>query len=232
MIYKNIKSSILIISLFVFSACETDKSTTKVIATQKDETSKENTSSSLKKEDNNTENGLKTNDKAVLSAAVKIDNLVVKVHDNTFKTTSNFYTSTNKMLNDFTSMSDSVTDRMNAEMNLLTTLAKPFKIDSNYSSIFSVIDDYTATKPAFVISKTLTNNYFLVSSDSKFYLQNRTIKTLFKDTNTLSTAWSRAIINADKTKDLYLCLLELDSNGKVTQVTNSFLIKNATLKTY
>lgn len=240
MIYKNIKSSILIISLFVFSACETDKSTTKVIATQKDEISKENVdnktnednSSSSKKEDKKAETDSKSNDEAVLSAALKIDNLVVKVHDNTFKTTSNFYTSTNKMLNDFTRMSESVTDRMNTEMNLLTTLAKPFKIDSNYSSIFSVIDDYTATKPAFVISKTLTNNYFLVSSDSKFYLQNKTIKTLFKDTNTLATAWSRAIINADKTKDLYLCLLELDSNGKVTQVTNSFLIKNATLKTY
>jgi len=210
--YKDIKSVLLVFLLVFFSACQSSDSESAT--------------------DSDVDNVSTTNDDTILRAAVNIDNEVVKVHDNTFKTTSDYYTSTGRMLSDFTRMSQSVTDRMSAEMELLNKLAQPFGIASDYTSFFSVNNKYTATTPAFVINKALTNNYFLVSSESKFYLQGKTIKTFFRDPTSLAKAWSRAIINANKTKDLYLCLLEIDSNGKVTQVTNSFLIKSATLETY
>ncbi|MBL1244190.1 MAG: hypothetical protein COA39_007360 [Sulfurimonas sp.] len=181
---------------------------------------------------NNDTNSTGTNDETLTRAAIKINDLTVKVHDTTFETTSGLYTKTDQLLSDFTRINQSVTDRMNAEMQLLTILAKPFEIKSNYTNSFSENNNFNATVPPFTINTPLTNNYFLVSSTSKFYLQGRTIKTFFIDSASLTVAWSKAIENANKNKDLYLSLLEIDTNGKVTQVTNSFLLNSETLKTY
>jgi len=166
-----------------------------------------------------------TNEVTILSSAARIDNLTVGVHKNTFDTTSKYYTN-------FSKLSQAHSDRMDAEMKLLNTLAKPFDVAPAYETYFSKNSNYNATVPAIVINKALTNNYFLVSSSTHFYLEGKTIKTFFKDAAGLSKAWSRAISSADKTKDLYLSLVEVDLNARVTNVTNSLLIKSATLKSF
>jgi hypothetical protein len=225
MIKKNIKSILFSLIVFTFSACgggSSDKTTS----------SSTQTVINTNEESNETQTVIDTNEETILQAALQIDNLDVQVHNNTFATTSKMYTQVGSMLSDYARMNESVTERMNAEMKLLNTLSKAFAIDSAYSSIFGSTSDYTATTPAFVIKQALSKNYFLVSSQSKFYLEGKTVKTLFKDANSLSTAWVRAIQSADITKDLYLSLLELDSNGLTKRVTNSFIVKSETLKSY
>jgi len=172
------------------------------------------------------------NEETITRAAANVDDLTIQVHDNTFATTSSMYESVDSMSEDFTRMSESVTERMTQEMKLLNTLAKPFSIDENYSAYFAVDNNYTATTPAFVILQTLPSQYFLVSSPTKFYTDGSTVKTLFNDATTLTNAWSRAITSADKNKDLFLSLLELDANATVKKITNSFLIKSATLQSF
>jgi hypothetical protein len=167
----------------------------------------------------------------VKKAALDIDNLTVKVDQNTFETTTKMYNDLNKSLVAFEQINQSIANRMNEEMKLLTVLAKPFAFADNYSNLFSLNENYTATTPAFTINETLTNKYFLVSSTSKFFLEGRTIKTYFDDDTTLGTAWTRMISNADTSKDLYITIIELDSSNILNQVSNAFVIKKATLET-
>jgi len=251
MIKKILHSIILMSALLLFSSCSSDTSSANTTETQVEETETNTTINSVDSEsqedDTNTTQSTTdegsdgstttstvttTNDDTLLRASAKIDDLVIKVHDNTFQTEDELYKELNQMLLDYTRMKESVTDRMTSEMQLLNTLAKPFAIADSYSSYFSLNSNYNATTPAFIINKTLTSNYFLLSSDTQFYLQGKSIKTYFKDTSTLANAWQRAITNADVNKDLYLTLLALSADGKVTRVTNSFIVKSATLKTY
>ena len=205
MIKKSIHTILLIGNIVLFSACGSNNSDTTSVETPPIANS--------------------TNEETILNAAVKIDDLNIKVHTTTFDLTNKYYA-------DFTKISQAHADRMNAEMQLLNTLAKPFDIAATYTSYFSKNSDYNATTPAIIINKTLTNNYFLLSSSSHFYTEGQTVKTVFKDAESLSSAWSRAIANADKTKNLYLSLVEIDSDAKVTNVTNSLLIKSETLSYY
>ncbi len=173
-----------------------------------------------------------TDEDTILRAVVKIDDLTINVHTNTFTNTDKYYKVIDSLTSDYAKMSQAHTERMNAEMQLLNTLAQAFDIAPAYTTYFSKNSNYNATTPAIIINKILTNNYFLVSSPSHFYVEGKTIKTYFKDASSLSNAWSRAISNADKTKDLYLSVIGLDSNSKVTNVTNSLVIKSATLSQY
>ena len=233
---------LLLSSLLLLSACggsggssdaNTEDSKESNNSMDSSATTDDTTQSNTKKEEETTSNDeTNSNDDAVARAAAKIDNLVIKVHDNSFQTKSKLYTALDSMLLDSTKIKESYTERMVEEMKLLNTLAKPFAIADAYSTYFTLNNNFNATTPAFIIEKALTNSYFLLSSESKFYLQGKTIKTYFKESATLATAWQRAITNADKEKNLYLALVEIDNEGKVTQVTNSLLIKSSTLKTY
>jgi len=167
----------------------------------------------------------------IIEYALNVDNLTIQVHENTFYTTSKMYTELNKTLVAFDKMNESIIDTMDNNMKLVNTLARVFKISDSYSSIFAITSDYTATKPAFIIKQTLTKKYFLVSSESRFFVDSKTIKTYFFDSASLTNAWTRAISTSNKTKNLYLSLLEIDNNGNITKVTNSFLIKSVNLQT-
>jgi len=168
----------------------------------------------------------------VKQAVVNIDNLTVKVHKNTFDVTSKMYSDLNHTLNSYVKMDEAVTNTMDKQMNLLNALAQPFKFADSFKDIFTTNNNYTATTPAFVIKKALTNKYFLVSSDTKFFIKGQTIRTYFTDSTTLANAWKRVINNADKSKDLYLTLVEIDTSNTIHQVATIFVVKKEKLVSF
>ena len=172
-----------------------------------------------------TETSISIDAEIIKKTAMNINNLTVQVHENTFETTSKMYADINKTLQSFVKINDSVINTIDKNMQLLNALAKPFEIADSYSTIFSVNNDYTATTPAFVIQNAITKKYFLVSSESKFFIEGKTIKTYFFDATTLSSAWARVISITDKNKDLYLTILEIDTSNVVHKVSNAFIIK-------
>jgi len=161
----------------------------------------------------------------IKKASMSINNLTVGIHKNTFDVTNKMYTHLNNMLHSYTNVNKVVTDTMDEQMKLLKLLAQPFKIADGFKDRFDVTDNYTATTPAFVIKKQLTSKYFLVSSNTKFFIEGKTIKTYFNDSTTLTNGWKRVIKNADKSKDLYLTLVEIDNSNIMNQVATVFTIK-------
>ncbi|MDF1877408.1 hypothetical protein JHD47_06215 [Sulfurimonas sp. SAG-AH-194-L11] len=165
----------------------------------------------------------------LLLSAVKLSDMRVRVYDSSYEVTNAMYLDLNKSLYAMDRMTQSITSTLDVNLKLLNEVAKPFEIFASYSTMFSVDNNYTATSPAFVITEPLTLNYFLVSSENRFFNEGMTVKTLFTDSTTLGSAWVRAISDANSSKDLYLGLQELDSNGNVNKISNSFKITAAKL---
>ncbi len=180
--------------------------------------------------DTTSANEISVDAEIVKVSAMKINDLTLKVDQNTYDTTSKMYKDINKTLQAFDKMSQSVLNTLDNGMKLANTLAQPFKISDDYTTLFALENNYTATTPAFTMSLSANKTYFLLSSQTKFYVENKTIKTYFKDASTLSGGWTRAISMADKNKDLYLKIVEIFSDGTSKKVTNSFLIKSTELQ--
>lgn len=166
------------------------------------------------------------------NSAMNINDLTVNVHKNSFDITSKMFNDYNKTLVSLDKMNESFVNTLDKSLKLLNALAQPFKVADDYSSIFSVDNNYTAVSPAFVINATLTNKYFLLSSTTKFFLEGKTIKTYFNDPTSLANAWARVISSADVNKDLFLTLVEIDGSNISRQVSNAFIIEKEVLSAF
>jgi hypothetical protein len=179
---------------------------------------------------NNSEDPIFVDAEVVKLSAMKINDLTIQTQKNTFETTNKLFNDIDNILASVDKVNQSVMDSLDLNMKLANTLAKPFKISDNYSTIFGVDNNYTSTIPPFVVKQPLVKKYFLLASQSKFFLDRKTIKIYFYDAASLTNGWIRVFNDANKDKDLYLCLSELDDNNTVTKITNSFMIPSATLK--
>jgi len=227
------RTLLLLLLFFSLSACGGSNSK----AETKDTPTTQETNASTK--DSNSETSTQeqvsfvpeNEDEIIKYATVKIDNLVVQVHQNTFANINKMYDNLNRMLHSFDAMNKRVLDTLDLSMKLVNTLAQPVAITSQYTNIFAISNTYTATSPAFVLKSTLKEKYFLVSSVTPFFIERRTIKSYFFDETTLTKSWSNAISSADKEKNLYLSVVEIDKDGVLHKVSNALCIKSAKLKT-
>lgn len=163
-------------------------------------------------------------------SAIKINNLTLKVHENTFNTTTKMYNDINRTLIAFDRMSESILNTMDNGLKLINAYAQPFTIADSYSGIFTLNADYTATSPVFAMNISASGKYFLLSSETQLYNEKKTIKTYFTDGSSLTNAWVRSISMANQSKDLFLSLIEISTDGTSKKITNSFLIKSADLQ--
>jgi hypothetical protein len=161
----------------------------------------------------------------IKKVAISIDNLSLNVHKNSFDVTTQMYKKLQTMLLSYDAMQEVVTKDLNEQMKFLNALAKPFKFADAFVNTFDVNNNYTANIPAFGIQKVLMDKYFLVSSQTRFFIEGQTIRTYFQDSVTLTNAWKRVIKNADKNKDLFLTLIAVDSSNKVQRVCTVFTVK-------
>ena len=162
----------------------------------------------------------------VVKAAAQIDKLTVDVHKNSYDTTTKLLTDVDRMLHSVVAMDENVTNTMIQSMQLANALAQPVKIAKNYQSLFAVTGSYNSTVPAFQIIGFLTKNYFLLSSETPLFLEKKTVKGYFNNAATLTKAWSNAIDAANKSKNLYLSIVEIDGQNIVHKVSSAFLIKS------
>lgn len=166
----------------------------------------------------------------IKKAIIQVDKLTVDVHKNSFDITTKLLNDVGSMLHSVAIINESVGNRLNLSMKLANTLAKPVGITETYKSLFSIKSDYNSSVPAFNITATLTNNYFLLSSETPFFLEKKTVKGYFKDASSLSDVWVKALADANKSKNLYFSIVEIDKNNITHKVSNALLIKSADLK--
>ena len=163
----------------------------------------------------------------IVKAVAHMDKLNIDVQKNTYDTTTELLTDVNSMLHSVVDIDDNVTHTMVLNMKLLNALAQPVGITQNYKSLFAIADTYNSTTPAFRIIGTLTKNYFLLSCETPFFIEQKTVKSYFNNSDTLSKAWIKAISTADKSKNLYLSIVEIDEENITHKVSNALLIKSS-----
>ncbi len=165
----------------------------------------------------------------IKKAVIQVDKLTVDVHKNSFDITTKLLNDVGSMLHSVAIINESVGNRLDLSMKLANTLAKPVGITETYKSLFGIAKDYNSTSPAFTVG-TLTNNYFLLSSVTPFFLEKKTVKGYFKDESSLSDVWVKALADANKSKNLYFSIVEIDKNNITHKVSNALLIKSADLQ--
>lgn len=153
------------------------------------------------------------------SLALKATTL--KISQNTLKVSTDIINDMNATLEKMDRINQAIFDTM----QLSAKTAEPFKISDEGSQLF----DLNSSPPSFAIKKPLFKNYFLVSSPSRFFPNFASVKTLFYNPATLSSAVSRAFTQAEPNKNLYITILQFESNGTLTNLTNGMLIKSSQL---
>ena len=166
----------------------------------------------------------------IKKAVIQIDKLTVDVQKNSFDTTTKLLDDVGSMLHSVAIINESVGNRLDLSMELVNTLAQPLGIVEGYKSLFATTTDYNATSPAFEVTGTLTKNYFLLSSETPFFVEKKTVKGYFTNPATLASTWVSALSVADKSKNLYLSIVEIDGDNLTHKVSNALLIKSVDLQ--
>lgn len=160
-----------------------------------------------------------TNRSTTLNAAT------LNVLQNTITTTTEIIDDMNKTLHKMDSMNKSVLKTVELSTDMVTVIAKDFAMSPEGQSLFEA----DTSLPGFIPKKPLDKNYILVSSPNRFFPETKSIKTLFNNPATLTNALNRALDAADKSKNLYMTIIQVETNATLTNLTNGLLIKSSQL---
>lgn len=147
----------------------------------------------------------------------------LKVSQNSLELSTKIINDMNKTLDKIDRMNQAVFDTMKLSSDTLEKIAEQFKMSDEGSQLFYVQD----SPPAFMIKQPLVKKYILVSSPNRFFPDASSVKTLFTDSSTLSSATQRALTQADPNKNLYMTIVQVESNGTLTNLTNGLLVKSS-----
>jgi len=161
--------------------------------------------------------------------SLQVANLTLDVHKNRLATTTKLLNDANITLNAIDRVNSALANTLDISTQMLNKVAEPFEMSNSSSNPFGLATTFNSNTAAFTILKPLTRKYILVSSQSRFFPDNQSIKTLFTTPATLTNAWNRAITEADKNKNLYVTILMLEDNATITNLTNGLLIKSSQL---
>jgi len=157
------------------------------------------------------------------SLALKATTL--KVSQNTLDVSTDIINDMNATLKKIDRMNEAIYETMKLSAQTLEKIAEPFQMSNEGSQLFYV----DSTPPIFMIKQPLLKNYILVSSPSRFFPDFASVKTLFNNPITLSSAITRAYTQAEPNKNLYITILQVESNATLTNLTNGMLIKSSQL---
>jgi len=163
-------------------------------------------------------------------AALKIDAMDVRVHKRSQDFTNEMYKDINKSLSSCAAMMDRVSTTMDLSMKTINTLAQPFKISDDYSNTVALNKNFTMNIPAFTLQNSANIKFFILFSDSRFFLPKHTIKKLVYTQADLALQWTDVLKSIDKNRDLYITLEEIKSDNSLTKVCLPFEIKSSKLK--
>ena len=157
-----------------------------------------------------------------LNDSLTLKSSALKVSQNTLELSSKILMDMNATLEKINRMNEAIYETMDVSAQTLEKVAKPFSISDEGAKIFT-INSFT---PSYIaIKQPLTKKYILVSSANRFFPDGQSVKTLFSDGTTLSNALQKAFNESDSSKNLYLTILQIESNQTLTNLTNGLLIQ-------
>ena len=158
-----------------------------------------------------------------LNSSLALKSSLIEVSQNTLNLSNKIINDMNVMLEKMDRMNDAIDNTMDISSQTLKKIAEPFNISDEGKNLFTIDN---STSPYITIKKPLTKKYILVSSPNRFFPDTQSVKTLFNDGTTLSNALQKAFDEVDNSKNLYLTILQIESNTTLTNLTNGVLIKN------
>jgi len=160
-----------------------------------------------------------TNASAILNAAA------LSVMRNSIETSTKIITDMNATLTKIDAMNERVLQTMELSAATAAKLANDFNMSAEGATLFEVNNSI----PGFAIKVPLSKNYILASSPNRFFPDSQTLKTLFNDPSSLTNALNRALNAADKKSNLYMTILQVETNGTITNLTNGLFISKSLL---
>lgn len=140
---------------------------------------------------------------------------------------------TYRIMESFEEMTDRVTTSNALTVEFINILTKDQRFKEGYNAVFSINSAYDLTGGAYFTMTSLDVNktYMLVSSSTRLFVPETTIKTLFNDNSSLNAAWQRSIDN-HPSGNMYLNIYEIESNGTVQRAGIAAVIPATVLATY
>ncbi len=113
------------------------------------------------------------------------------------------------------SMADRITTSERLAAEFITLLTKEHTFNHAYSGIFSLNPNYDANTSFFTMNSLNPSKiYMLVSSSTRLFVPETTIKTLFNDNSSLNAAWQRTVSH-HLSGNIYLNIYEIEADGTV-----------------
>ena len=136
------------------------------------------------------------------------------------------------MLESFEQMAEHVTNANTLTVEFINMLTKTQTFNDEYNTVFMRNPTYGASSAYFtMISFDINRHYMLVSSSTRLFVPETTIKTLFNDNDALNAAWQRSV-NNHVSGNMYLNIYEIETDGTAQRVGTAAVIPASVLATY
>jgi len=143
--------------------------------------------------------------------------------------TTDLIQETYRMMDSFEQIADRVTTSNALSVEFINMLTKEQTFNEGYNTLFTVNSTYEVSTSYFtMISFDVNKNYMLVSSSTRLFVPETTVKTLFSDNSSLNAAWQRSIDN-HQSGNMYLNIYEIEADGTVQRVGNAAVISAAVI---
>ena len=170
-------------------------------------------------------NSTKINNSCATNTASTLNRATLTVMRNSLQTSTHIIDDMNLTLSKMDAMNDRVLQTVELSAKTVSKLADDFNMTKEGTKHFKVDN----ALPGFVIKGALSKKYILASSASRFFPDSKTLKTLFYDSSSLTIALNRALSSANKSNNLYMTILQVETNGTITNLTNGLLILKSNL---
>lgn len=129
-------------------------------------------------------------------------------------------------------VADKVTTSKELTIEFIDLLAKGHTFNDGYSGTFSLNPAYGTNTPLFTMNTLdLTKIYMLVSSSTRLFIPETTIKTIFHDNSSLDAAWQRSI-DHHQSGNMYLNIYEIDADGTVQRTGSAAVIPKTAIANF
>ena len=138
-----------------------------------------------------------------------------------------------RMTGSFEQVADRVTTSNALTVEFINMLTREQTFNEGYNTVFSVNSTYDTTGASYftMTSFDANKNYMLVSSSTRLFVPETTIKTLFNDNSSLSIAWQRSV-NNHVSGNMYLNIYEIETDGTIMRAGTAAVIPATVLATY
>jgi len=159
---------------------------------------------------------------ATTPSAIKLQAIRIDTYNGFNKVRNDLIDNSFNMLSKVESMLKRMNDSRDVYVDVMTSLTQPFGLTT--AEPLTLNAGVNSTTPPFTIGiGGLNNDFLLLSSSSRFLTPGNSLKSRFKTSAELSTAWLRAVEFSDQLC-VYVKLQSVDTVGNVSTASHTLVV--------